>query len=698
MYDFLRQMTEEVAHQISKWNALEKDAAINNWLAAEKIVFSCWSVARQFYESRTAGPQVEDLIRQIAYQMWEAAGQQQGIALDTWLSAQKLVILDLFSFARQNQPPPGEEWLGWAFEPELVADSGYRVPAAHPCHMPIESILEILTNQPQVGITCQGGPFKDDMPKESILEILAKGPGPSRPPPRQASIALTVSGEAPKELRVNEIGLVDFRIERKEQARPLAGARVDIDVTPAEEIRVFLSTHGCAVEFLGSRVLTAMPPAPGEAVQNAFEIRPRAAGKLDLAIHVRQGGSELARLTFAVEVVERQASDKRIGARTAAAPRNLADDDILDLLVEEVPDKGGIRYRYTLTAFKLGLVHRHFDTPDSLKNHDGVAIGSTRMYVDWIYKELTQELAQQLTKSDSEELVFKISDIGNDMGLELFEPDFVRILWPLRDRIRTILVCSWEPLIPWELVRFRHPDTNERDEKYLCEYGLVRMLEKQELVRDLCLSDWSYLKAEYPKDDNRAIGEDEVEYFTEALRGRGIQAMRIDPREKALRSALREGAFDVLHFACHGRSEHNQIESSELILGETPGAPGVPSETVSISPMLVRNEACLKDRHPIVFLNACESGRMGPNLTAWGGWPSVFLERGAGVFVGTSWPVRARPSKIFAETFYDSLFAQQSLAEAATTARIATKDLGDASWLAYKVFGYPLARLTSASA
>jgi CHAT domain-containing protein len=79
-------------------------------------------------------------------------------------------------------------------------------------------------------------------------------------------------------------------------------------------------------------------------------------------------------------------------------------------------------------------------------------------------------------------------------------------------------------------------------------------------------------------------------------------------------------------------------------------------------------------------------------LTQWGGWPNVFLRAGAGAFVGSSWSVRDKPAALFCQTFYGALLNDQMLHEAASAAREAAKQLGDSSWLAYKVYGHPNAK------
>jgi len=121
---------------------------------------------------------------------------------------------------------------------------------------------------------------------------------------------------------------------------------------------------------------------------------------------------------------------------------------------------------------------------------------------------------------------------------------------------------------------------------------------------------------------------------------------------------------------------------------QTPQGP----QPVTLDATTVRRTARLEERTPLVFLNACETGDQGASLTDWGGWPRAFCETGAGAFIGTSWSVRERPATTFATAFYDAMLDGRTLAEAAGAARSAAKQLGDASWLAFVVYGHPMAR------
>jgi CHAT domain-containing protein len=154
--------------------------------------------------------------------------------------------------------------------------------------------------------------------------------------------------------------------------------------------------------------------------------------------------------------------------------------------------------------------------------------------------------------------------------------------------------------------------------------------------------------------------------------------------------ALQNPGFDVLHVACHGDVKEDNIEKAELVITDelVNGRP----KFVSISANVVGKIARFGTRRPLVFLNACEAGRLGESLTAWGGWPSRLINAGAGAVVGASWPVRDVASNAFATTFYDSLLDGKSLSAAASRARTSAAAIGDATWLSFKVFGDPHAR------
>ena len=98
-----------------------------------------------------------------------------------------------------------------------------------------------------------------------------------------------------------------------------------------------------------------------------------------------------------------------------------------------------------------------------------------------------------------------------------------------------------------------------------------------------------------------------------------------------LREALEQGGFDVLHLACHGTFGTSADRSSVLLEdGEFSVA------------MLPHLSAEFRRASPLIFFNACHSGRLGFTLLGPGSWGAELIRLGCGAFVGRS--VRASRS------------------------------------------------------
>jgi hypothetical protein len=520
----------------------------------------------------------------------------------------------------------------------------------------------------------------------------AVGAGPGLQP--AAEIEVTLSAECRAEIGVGASARVPFQIELTSEAMPLAvsqPARAKKDVP----IVVSLSAENDAIEIVRSHEFTVDPPGAGQPRTGFFTVKGGRPGVSRLAVAFRQGGSELGVIGLAVEVVQAGASAEKAKGQAVAAPRDVADDDKLALLVEQRVEGGQVFYEYTLHSEALGLPYRRLRSKPLLDRGGGPA-ATALAFVERIYERVTKELK---SLDDLRELQREARALGASLCQELFDPEVAKVLWPLRERIKLVQIVSWEPYIPWELVRLRDPASDEIDERFLCEYGLVRTLSDEMPPRSLPMGRWAYLGATFPMGSFPPVGA-ELDYFTstspESLRGHGITPEAIVATRDAFYDALAAGDFDVLHISCHAESPHQSIERASLIIGdETPPGDTKP-RLVEVDTITVEAEARLKQRRPLVFLNACETGRVGAVLTAWGGWPNVFLRKGAGAFVGSSWAVRDKPAAAFSTAFYNALLGGKTLAEAASAARAAAKKLGDASWLAFKVYGHPRAQRAQA--
>lgn len=515
---------------------------------------------------------------------------------------------------------------------------------------------------------------------------------PGRVAARAPATDVILSAETGNEISIGDSQPLDVRIELTAGAQPLeASTKAVID--PGKKIIVHLSAETDALEIVGAREVETDPPTPGHPVTGRFTVKGRRVGASRLAVSFLQRGSELGVIGLAVEVVATAAQARPTQGRTTATPSEAADDDKLALLIEQRAEDGKVFYHYTLHSEALDIQYEAFDSKPLLDRGGGPA-ASVLAFVERIYARVTQELR---SFDDLEELKREAHALGANLSRELFDPGVAGRLWPLRDKIKVIQVRSWEPYIPWEMVRLHDPATDDTDDHFLAERNLVRTLTDRPPARVLPMERWRYLGATFPNGSLPDVGA-ELAYFTgtgpRSLFARGVTPSRIDNRRDAFYDALGAADFDVLHISCHAESAHQSIESASLIIGDAIAPGASRPRRIDVQTEIIRDEVKQKlmGRRPLVFLNACETGRVGAVLTAWGGWPNVFMRAGAGAFVGTSWSVREKPAAAFATTFYETLWDGGTLAEAAGAARKAARDLGDASWLAFKVYGHPRAR------
>jgi CHAT domain-containing protein len=185
-------------------------------------------------------------------------------------------------------------------------------------------------------------------------------------------------------------------------------------------------------------------------------------------------------------------------------------------------------------------------------------------------------------------------------------------------------------------------------------------------------------------------------------------AQAVHPRSNIVEKLLQQadGAFDVLHFACHGLADGDKIwDASLLMTGRmvevTTGngiEPKYQPDPLEVAQVRASARLGADGVRPIVFLNACQVGRTGRSLSGVGGFASAFLSpksrEGAGVFVGTLWSVGDGSALSFATTFYERLQAGDTLVSATRAARNRAKDAREPTWLAYTVYGHPDAKIS----
>lgn len=306
-------------------------------------------------------------------------------------------------------------------------------------------------------------------------------------------------------------------------------------------------------------------------------------------------------------------------------------------------------------------------------------------YMRTLFADLDRKTSGGLSR---EEYDTEVRRIGNKLYKELFhEEGFKRFYWTTLDALpdeATVQIISDEPYIPWEILRpySEKPDGSlVSDARYFCErFAFSRWFTKgMQPVNQLPL-----LKVVVvAPPTNLQWVEEEVEAIKE-IPGLQVDVLRTMPK---LEHFLTKGEADVVHFACHGAFQENYPGRSVLQIGNR-----------YLQPDDLVAEDCYFGRvHPLVFLNACESGQQGIGLTGLDGWAKAFLDAGVGFFIGSVWKTTDVLAYHFAHTFYTHLLKGDSVSEAMRHARKATVRSGDATYLSYTLYAHPRARARSQS-
>ena len=155
---------------------------------------------------------------------------------------------------------------------------------------------------------------------------------------------------------------------------------------------------------------------------------------------------------------------------------------------------------------------------------------------------------------------------------------------------------------------------------------------------------------------------------------------------------------DVLHFACHGEAAQRAVMRADLLMTGTKVGDDYVTDPLSADVVKTHARFASSGPNPIVFINACQTGKGGAGLSAGvAGFVDAFLrpftKNGAGALVGALWSVDDKLAFAFAKSFYDELLGRKTLVEAVQAARQAAKGQNDLTWLAYTIYGNPFARV-----
>lgn len=508
--------------------------------------------------------------------------------------------------------------------------------------------------------------------------------------PESQGTALEFGAQMPAETEPGKKAVLEVVISREALAASaplMVSARASAPKVSADselEVEV-VARRGFAIDAEPSQTLAV--PGPGVPAHLRFDLLAGREGPASVWIFVRQEGAQLARLVLEPRIVARASGVQRAEAR-ATAEAGSASAPEMTLEINEVRQGDERRFLYRLRSDKFGVQLRRESTPLAL---------DAEQYVNAIY----QQIEESWTGSRGQVEVFerKLRSIGGRLWSELIPVDLQTLLWENRSRLASIQVVSEEPFIPWEMLAVVEPGGITRDDtRYFAEFGLVRWLWEAPKSPPVALSigrgrSWSIIP-DYPTVPAMRLrplpeARAEAEFLAARMRAEPMVPLPADV------AALLAGPdrIDFLHFAGHGFAGSGATGNPQIMLDleRLPDGGYVANYLLDTE---VRLGTDFGATRPIIMLNACQAGRAQWSLSGIGGFAEAFLARGAGMFAGTLWSVADAPARIFSETLYSELLEGETLACATRAAREAARKSGDASWLAYAVYGHPDARLT----
>jgi CHAT domain len=293
------------------------------------------------------------------------------------------------------------------------------------------------------------------------------------------------------------------------------------------------------------------------------------------------------------------------------------------------------------------------------------------------------------TDGEPEEREQKLQDIGSKLFDELFPVEMQAYLWKHRAKLKDLIVYADEPFVPWELVHLKPPDGPRPTEpQFLAQNGLVRWHLNSFPPRQIRVRK-GHAKSLCPEYRDPQFALTEPVHERRYLEDR-FGASPVTATPTGVRTLLRSGRFDLLHFSGHGAASSGKILDAKLLLqGRKRGGTVEPQYFGATTVSENAKPAGKNGVGPVVVLNACQVGQAGELLTTVGGFAKAFLDAGASAFVSCLWSVHQEPSRVFVEKLYDELLDGTPIGTASARARQEARKAGDATWLAFVVYARP---------
>ena len=465
-----------------------------------------------------------------------------------------------------------------------------------------------------------------------------------------------------------------------------------VDLDPARPVHALLDAPG--FDIIGDRKQIIDIPKNGDSAPAAFLIRPTDVGTFDITVDLFQDHDLVCSIAVEVQVIDDECSDDPVERRAELSgerPVRPADFTLL------------ISHNRTATPEKLdfSLIDRR---TDNVVDYGPTELpGDLTRYVSDPYRELI-DMAHGVdahAKGSDVELRGSSADrrlrqIGRSLWADLIPPALKQQYHSERDQWRgkSIIVMSDEPYVPWELVWPWDADGEVPPDldPWCITMRMTRWLRKsskrkpntvprlQFSVRAMAVLSPSDSDLEYARHERDFLRnmqeENEIDDVTP-------QSQTYEP----VMDMLERDNYDWVHCSSHGHRAAHDVNAPAVILLHG-------GQSLTTAALAGPAGPRIRKQRPAFIFNACDAGYRRMALTDIDGWADRLISTGAGLFIGPLWPVRDRTAAEFGRALYSALLDGHPVADAVHRARLAARESGDPSWLAYTIYAHPNAEVT----
>ncbi|TQJ30801.1 CHAT domain-containing protein [Microbacterium sp. SLBN-146] len=610
--------------------------------------------------------------------------------------------------------PPG---FGAAVETQGAEEAEhFPVEAEFPEHLPVEAEfpehlpVEHFPDEPGDADVGARQPSGSRVPLPDAAAPAPPPPAPSPPPapaptPAPAPEASEqptgdeekttahIAAEMPRTALVGDVVTLDVLLSRSEIVTTPGFAADRRIIAVAERLPLTVSISVRGYRLASGRATRTVRLLATRAARRRFRLEATDDGPGEVSIVVRQRSeTPLATLRLTTRIGGGTGGERATATTDARDPES----DVLVLPVLRI-DESTSRGRSTLdVAVQIGddqerAVVRGLDK--------AAVIASTYARIDALRTRLEEDRSGDVpTRVDV--ALHELRAIGVELSRQLLPLRVRRLLWTHRDRLDSLVVqTTGEFDVPWELVYVSDPDRSANAQPLSID-GFLGMRGATRWVYNTALPtriEIAGTRAKYLCPSYRDSGLSLTFSATEAtLVRRVFRAKAVRPGDATAMSKVISEGFDLLHFGGHGvwiadPPDQRLLFANYRRSGTPPqGSSYSASELREILPDLQMVGAA--DSRGMVFLNACDVGRMDTSAPGLGGFPEAFLRGGVGLLIGCSWAIDDEAASQFVRDFYDAL-SFTDVAGAVVLARRKALANADLTALAYVAYAHPRAHV-----